>query len=147
MSSRTMSGRTKTFGIDEKLIRFRIMASAGSWATPVLVGGRGSNASIAGAGNAEGANFTGGVVRTAAGKFTVTLDDAYNKLVTAQATYQGSGDAEDLVAQIGVVSNAQTSTPLTIVIKTKTGAVNTDPATTDINTSINVDLVFEDSNA
>lgn len=144
MSSRTMSGRTMTFGIQEKAIRFRIMASAGSWTTPVIVGGRGASASIAGAGIADGVTS---VVRTAAGKFTVTLDDAYAKLGTAQATYQGSGDAEDISAQVGVISNLGTSTPTTLVVKTKTGTVNTDPATTDVNTSINVDLVFEDSGA
>ncbi len=146
MSSRTMSGRTQSFGIQQKAIRFRIMASAGSWTTPVIVGGRGASASIAGAGIADGVTS---VVRNSAGKFTVTLDDSYAKLETFQVSYQGSGDAEDIVAQAGVVSNLATSasTPVTVVVKTKTGGANTDPGTTDVNTSINVDLVFEDSGA
>jgi len=132
-----------TFGILEKVLRFRIVAN-GSWATPIIVGGRGVNTTFPSFGNGLGVTS---VAQTAAGKFTVTLDDAYSKLVTAQATYQGSGDAEDLVAQVGVISNIGTSTPVTIVIKTKTGAVNTNPGTVDANTSINVDLTFEDSSA
>jgi hypothetical protein len=132
-----------TFGLLEKRLSFRIMANA-AWTSPVAVAGRGSSAIIAGAGNAIGVTS---VARTAAGKYTIQLDDAYAKLVTAQATYQGSGDAEDISAQIGVIANVGTSTPVTIVVKTKTGTVNTDPATTDVNTSINVDLVFEDSGA
>lgn len=141
MASRTMSGRTMSFGVQEKAIRFRIMANL-AWTAPVLVGGRGTNPTLANQGIPAG---VASVVRTAAGKFTVTLEDAYSRLVTAQATYQGSGDAEDLVAQIGAISNLGTSTPTTIVVKTKTAGANTDPATFDANTSINVDLVFEDS--
>lgn len=135
MASRAMSGRPATFGLLEKTLRFRIMASAGSWNTPVVVGGRGT-------GTAPG---VASVSRAAAGKFLVTLEDGYAKLVTAHATYQGSGDAEDLVAQIGVPANVGTSTPVLLMIKTKAGAANTDPATTDANTAIHVDLTFEDS--
>lgn len=144
MASRSMSSVPPyTFGLLEKKLAFRIVAN-GSWATPIVVGGRGTNAIQAAFGNGLGVTS---VAQTAAGKFTVTLDDPYAKLVTAQATYQGSGDAEDLVAQVGVISNVGTSTPVTIVIKTKTGAANTNPGTVDANTSISVDLLFEDSGA
>jgi|SRR3954471_18884414 len=145
MSSRTMSGRVMTFGVQEKAIRFRIMAGSGAnWNTPIAVGGRGTqaNSNLLGLGIAPG---VASVARTAAGKFTVTLEDAYARLVTAQASYQSSSDAEDLVAQVGAIANLGTATPATIVIKTKAIGVNADPGTQDQNTSINVDLVFEDS--
>lgn len=133
-----------SFGILEKKVTCRIIAN-GSWATPILVGSRGTNATIAGAGNAMGC---ASVAQTAAGKFTITLDDTYLKLVGVQATYSGSGDAEDLYAQGGIVSNLATpGSPITVVIKTKTGAANTNPGTTDVNTYINVHLEFEDSSA
>jgi len=143
MASRTMSGRTMTFGLQEKAIRFRIMAGGGSWATPVIVGGRGTHPTLAGQGVAPG---VAQVIKSGAGKFTITLEDAFARLVTAQASYQGSGDAEDLVAQVGQILNVGTSSPVVLAIKTKAGAANTDPATSDANTSISVDLVFEDSN-
>lgn len=144
MASRTMGNVPPlTFGLLEKLIRFRIVAN-GAWTTPIIVAGRGVNATFPTFGNGIGVTS---VVRTGAGKFTVTLDDPYSKLVTAQATYQGSGDAEDISAQVGVITGIGTSAPVTIVIKTKTGTVNTDPGTVDANTSISVDLTFEDSGA
>ena len=148
MSSRAMSSKsTYSFGLLEKCIRLRIYAGAGSWATPFLAAGRGINTNNAAFGVPDGAGAAGAVTRLSAGKFQITLDDAYLKLVTAQATYAGSGDAEDLVAQVGLIGNLGTSTPTTVIVKTKTGAVNTDPGTTDANTFIAVDLVFEDSAA
>jgi hypothetical protein len=87
------------------------------------------------------------VAQTAAGKFTVTLDDSYLKLSAVQATFSCSGDAVDIYAQAGVTSNLGSATPTTLVVKTKTGAVNTNPGTTDVDTYISVTVIFEDSAA
>lgn len=147
MASRQTVGRINTFGILQKQLNFRIMAgplSAPSWATPIIVGGSGVNAGNSALGNADGVTS---VAQTAAGKFTVTLDDSYLKLETVQATFACSGDAVDIYAQAGVTSNLGSATPATVVIKTKTGAVNTNPATTDVDTYISVTLTFEDSSA
>lgn len=147
MASRTMSsGRTFTFGYLEKKITFRIMASAGSWTTPILVGGHGPVDATLLAGIPVGV-LKASVIRLSAGKFQVTLDDAYNKLTTVKCFYSGSGDAEDLIAQGGLITNLNSSTPIVFIVKTKTGAVNTDPGTTDTNTNISCELVFEDSAA
>ncbi len=145
MASRTMSGRTMTFGIQEKQLNFRILAgplSAPSWATPVVVGGPGENSGNTALGVARG---VASVAQTAAGKFTVTLEDSYAKITNCQATFVCSGDAVDIYAQGGVTSNLSSSTPATFVVKTKTGGTNTNPATTDVDTYISVTLTFEDS--
>lgn len=145
MASRTMSGRTMTFGLKEKALNFRILAgplSAPSWATPVVVGGPGDNPGNTALGVARG---VASVAQTAAGKFTVTLEDAYAKITSGQATFSCSGDAVDIYAQFGAISNLATSTPATVVVKTKTGGTNTNPATTDTDTYISVTLTFEDS--
>lgn len=132
-----------SFGIQEKVIRFRIMAN-GSWTTPFIAAGRGINTVNSGLGVADGVTS---VTRLSAGKFQVTLDDAYAKIVTVQTSYSGSSDTEDLYAQGGVLANVGTSTPVTLIVKTKTGTANTDPGTTDVNTHIDVDVMFEDSAA
>jgi hypothetical protein len=145
MSSRTMSGRPNTFGIQEKQLNFRIVAgplSAPSWTTPVVIGGPGENSGNAAVGIARG---VASVAQTAAGKFTVTLEDTYAKLTGIQATFSCSGDAVDIYAQGGAMTNLASTTPVTLVVKTKTGAVNTNPATTDLDTYISVSVTFEDS--
>lgn len=145
MASRTMSGRTMTFGIQEKALNFRILAgplSAPSWTTPVVVGGPGENSGNVALGVARG---VASVAQTAAGKFTVTLEDSYSKISSLQATFSCSGDAVDIYAQSGAITNLGSSTPATVVVKTKTGAVNTNPATTDTDTYISVTITFEDS--
>lgn len=129
MASRTMSGRTQGFGVAEKIIRLKIFVDAGNAPTFTTQGGVTS------------------VVRTAAGKYTITLDDAYYSLVSFQATYVDSGDAVDVYAQPGAVANLGTSTPITAVVKTKTGATNTNPSAAGTDVYISVDLVFEDSAA
>lgn len=134
-----------TFGVQEKALRFRIVAgplSAPSWTTPVVIGGPGENSGNVAVGVARG---VASVAQTAAGKFTVTLEDSYAKVTSVQATFSCSGDAVDIYAQGGVMSNLGTSTPVTLVVKTKTGGTNTNPATTDLDTYISLAVVFEDS--
>jgi hypothetical protein len=118
--------------------------SAPSWATPIVVGGPGENSGSAALGVARG---VASVAQTAAGKFTVTLEDSYAKLTNLQATFSCLGDAVDIYAQAGATSNlgVAAGTPVTVVVKTKTAAVNTNPATTDVDTYISVTLTFEDS--
>src|SRR5688500_20370063 len=70
------------------------------------------------------------VARSAAGKFLVTLNDTYVQLKHANVSYRDERDNADLYAQLGAVSNEATTTgaALTIVVKLKTGTVNTDVA-------------------
>jgi len=87
------------------------------------------------------------VTRLAAGKFQITLEDAYAKLCSAHYSVSSSDDAAILGAVGGVIANVGTSLPVTVVVKTRAGAGNADPVTVDADTWISVDLVFEDSGA
>jgi hypothetical protein len=124
-----MTGRTKTFGVNEKCLRFKIFPDAGSTPTVTSQGGVAS------------------VELTAAGKFTVTFSDAYLTCVEATATYSTSADNVDLYAQLGAISNLGTSTAATAVIKLKTGATNTNAAAAATDNFISCCFVFEDSSA
>lgn len=92
------------------------------------------------------------VVLSATGKYLVTLNDSYFKVVKAMAQYQCAGDAVDLYAQLGDFANVQhgpsfigtKGQPVTFVVKTKTGATNTDSAAA-AQTCIFVEVVFEDT--
>src|SRR5687767_861384 len=92
------------------------------------------------------------VVRSAAGKFLVTLMEGCYKVANCQATFQSAGDAVDVYAQLGDFNNIthkglQVGTPgqpTTFVVKLKTGTVNTDVAWAD-QTCIFVDVTFEDT--
>ena len=100
--------------------------------------------------NAPTFKSTGGVksvARSAAGKFLVTLQDPYRKLRGVHATYNTAADNVDLYAQGGVVSNEGTTSPVTVVVKLKTGATNTDAAAADPDNFISVMIDFEDSAA
>jgi hypothetical protein len=141
MASRTLSLHSRrTFGLNEKQLSFRIIAgpaTAPIWNTPVAVGGGGTGV----------ARGVASVIRMATGKFLVTLEDAYAKLCSAQYSASASDDASTLAVQGGAIANVGTSTPATIVVKTKIAGVAADPATTDADTHIDIDLVFEDSGA
>jgi hypothetical protein len=141
VASRTLSLHSRrTFGLNEKQLSFRIIAgpaAAPLWATPVAVGGGGSGV----------ARGVASVSRLAVGKFLITLEDAYAKLCSAHFSASSSDDAAPLGAQGGVIANVGTSTPVTVIVKTKSGAGNADPVTVDADTHIDVDLVFEDSGA
>ena len=141
MASRTLSLHSRrTFGLNEKQLSFRIVAgpaAAPSWATPVAVGGGGSGV----------ARGVASVARSAAGKFLITLEDAYAKLCSAHYSVSSSDDAAILGAVGGVIANVGTSLPVTVVVKTRAGAGNADPVTVDADTWVSVDLVFEDSGA
>jgi hypothetical protein len=138
MASRTLSLHSRrTFGLNEKQLSFRIQALAGSWNPPALVGGGGTGV----------ARGVASVVRMAAGKFLITLEDAYAKLCSAHYSFSTSDDAANMYAQGGLVMAVGTSTPVSLIVKTKVAGANTDPALFDGDTHIDVDLVFEDSGA
>ena len=93
-----------------------------------------------------------GVVYTAAGKFTVTLNEGYYKPIAFAATVQCNGDAVDLYAQLGDFNNVgrhngaargTPGQPTTFVVKLKTGATNTDAAAA-AQTAVFFDVTFED---
>jgi hypothetical protein len=87
------------------------------------------------------------VTRLAAGKFLITLEDTYAKLCSAHFSASSSDDAAVLGAQGGAIMGVGTSTPVSLIVKSKAGAGNADPATVDSDTHIDIDLVFEDSGA
>lgn len=66
------------------------------------------------------------IVRTGAGAYTITLDEAYNKFYTLAALLQASS-AEDITVQL-VSEAVSTSTAPTIAILCKAAAVATDPS-------------------
>lgn len=130
MASRNMNRGTMEFGVQRKIVRCKIFPN--NTGTPTV--------------SPSGADGIASVARTAAGKFTLTLQDAYRSLVGFHATFSSAADNVDLYAQAGAVSNLGTSTPATAVVKLKTGSTNTDVAADD-DTFISVTLVFEDSSA
>lgn len=87
-----------------------------------------------------------GVAHTDTGKFTITLVDPYHKCVGFQAMLATADDSTDLYAQAGAVANEGTSTPITAVVKLKTGSSNTDVAAA-ADTKVFFQLWFEDSSA
>jgi hypothetical protein len=129
MASRSMTGRTKTFGVSEKCVRLKLFPDSTGTATFTSQGGVAS------------------VARSAAGKFLITFQDAYLSLVDYQVAYSTSADNVDLYAQLGAVSNLGTSTAATAVVKLKTGATNTDAAAAAADNFISCCFVFEDSSA
>src|SRR5688572_17114449 len=61
------------------------------------------------------------IVLSATGVWTITLQDTYKRLLSAQATIQMAA-ATDLVPQIGTVANLATTTPVTVVVRANAGA-------------------------
>lgn len=129
MSSRSMTGRTKTFGVDEKAIRLKIYPDSSS--TPSFTS-QGGVASVA---------------LSATGKFLVTFSDAYRSNVSAQCCYSTSADNVDLYAQLGAFANLATTTAATVIVKLKTATSNTNAAAAATDNYISCDFVFEDSAA
>lgn len=80
-----------------------------------------------------------------AGEWLITLSDAYNRLLSAQATIQ-MATATDLVPQIATVANLATATPVTILVRANAVATPTDIAA-NANNSISLSLVFDDANS
>lgn len=84
------------------------------------------------------------VVRTAtAGTFTVTMNDAYRRVVIVPVVQHVT--AADLVAQVGVISNQATSTALSFTIRVLAGATPTD-ITADANSCVMVYFASINSN-
>ena len=117
------------FGITEKTVRVRIFPDAGNAPSFTSQGG------------------VAGVSRVSAGLFRIALQDAYFSNVEKQATYSAGANNVDLYAQFQGIANLGTSTPATVDVALKTGAVNTDAAAAAANNHIDVTLVFEDSAA
>lgn len=91
-------------------------------------------------------NLVTSVIRTGtAGVFTVTLSKPYSVVLGKQATVQ-LATAADMVAQFGAITNENTSTPLTVVVRTMVAATSTDIAA-DPNNSVAVTLELDGSNA
>lgn len=85
------------------------------------------------------------VARSAQGNFLVTMADPAYKVIDAMAQYQAAADNVDLYAQAGDISNENTSSPMTFVVKLKTGATSTDPPATNTNSSVMCVVWIEDS--
>jgi hypothetical protein len=133
MASNIMNHGAKSFWVDPKKVSLRIYPNGAGVPTFDSDGGVAS------------------VVLSATGKYLVTLNDSYFKVVEAIAQYQCAGDAVDLYAQLGDFANVQhgpsfigtKGQPVTFVVKTKTGGANTDSAAA-AQTCIFVAVTFED---
>jgi hypothetical protein len=134
MASEKLHPGAKVHAVDPKRITLRIFP----------------NAALAPTWDSEGG--VASVAYTAAGKFTVTLNEPYFKPIACAATVQCNGDAVDLYAQLGDFNNVgrhngaargTPGQPTTFVVKLKTGATNTDAAAA-AQTAIFVDVTFED---
>jgi len=68
--------------------------------------------------------------RTAAGLYTITLEDAYPELVSCQLTMQATV-ASDIVGQV-VGSSIDTASGGTVDIRTHAAGVDADPDATDV---------------
>lgn len=76
-----------------------------------------------------GHGFT--VARSGAGDYLVTFTDAFSELICAHAQVAAiSGAAVDMYGQLGAFTPGAAGA-CTLQIRTKTGAVSTDPAATD----------------
>ena len=71
--------------------------------------------------NIRGVGFTGAV--TAAGRYTLTLDNAAYRLVSGSATCEITSGAVDMYAQLGTFTGGAAPT---VVIRCMTAAVETD---------------------
>lgn len=131
MASRSMK-RGLTNGVQRKTIVFRFFPNGSSTSALTL---------------RDPDGFVASVIRSAtAGKFTVTMRDAYYRVINITPTVQLAGDTTDLTAQWGTVSNEGTSTALSFVVRLLAGATNTDMAS-DPNNSVGITLEVEDSAA
>lgn len=81
------------------------------------------------------------VARTAAGRFTITLNDQWKVRPTIFATAEIVGNATDIYAQGGVYTAGSGTAGDTVVVRTLTGATETDVAA-DADNMISVLLVY-----
>lgn len=86
------------------------------------------------------------VTRSQAGRFLITLQDAYAKFVGHELAMQ-TPNAGPFFPQLGTVSNVGTSTPVTAVVRVVNGSGTEGDTGPDANTSLSVTLDFEDSTA
>lgn len=136
MSSRQWKGHV-TNGVRRRVLVFRFYPQGNS--TTPLTAAAGTLRDPGGA--------VANVTRTAtAGKFTVTMNDPYYRVIAISPNVQLSADTTDLTAQAGDVSNEATATPLSFVIRLLTGTTNTDMAA-NANNSVMVELEVEESAA
>lgn len=136
MSSRQYKGHV-TNGVRRRVIVFRFFPQ-GSSTTPLTT--------AAGTLRDPG-GFVANVTRTAtAGKFIVTMNDAFYKVIAISPNVQISADTTDLTYQVGDVTNENTANPLSFVIRLLTGTTNTDMAA-NANNSVMVQLEVEESAA
>lgn len=85
------------------------------------------------------------VVRSAAGKFLVTMRERYPLLIAPQCTFTTEEDNRDMYAQGGAAS-PNAAGGMTFVVKLKTGATNTDIAASGTDRYVSVSLHLDDSN-
>jgi hypothetical protein len=87
-------------------------------------------------------------VHTATGLYTFNLKNTWRKLRSCQPHYAAAGDTTDLYAQADDdPGNLGSSTPVTMVVRLKTGDTNTDPPATPNGGVLDVLFLFEDSGA
>ncbi len=130
MSSRIMNNRPKCLGVNTKIIAFKFFPE-GVATTALVVQGD--------------SKLVTSVIRTAtAGEYTVTMADAYRRVVITPTLQLAAGVDQKL--QLGAVTNESTSTPLVFVIRCIAVAAASDIAA-NANNAIHVQILVNDSSA
>jgi hypothetical protein len=127
MASRTFAESPKSLSLKPRILNIRFFPVAA--ADPTY--------------SAQDTKGVAGIALTTTGVWTITLQDPYKRLLSAQATIQ-MASATGLVPQIGTVANLGTATPVTVVVRANAVATPTDIAA-NANNSISLTLIFDDS--
>jgi len=129
MASRIMPDNPKVMGPETKMINFQFFPQGNSVAALPLKGD---------------VELVTSVIRTGnAGEFTVTLADAYVKVLAITLQTQLNAFT-NIDPQLGPISNAGTSTPLSFIVRTHATGVGTDIAA-NANNAVHVSMVLRDS--
>lgn len=83
-----------------------------------------------------------------AGEFLCTLRDSGYRVASKHASVQMNANNVNLDTQFGPISNVvpgDTTTPLTVVVRTKAAGANAAPPAANANNSVSVQLWLEDS--
>ena len=119
--TQNLTNRAKCVGPNTQCAWFKFFPNGTSTAALTIVGDTAQVASV---------------IRTGtAGTFTVTMNDAYRRVVIVPVVQHVT--AADLVAQVGAITNQGGASPLSFVIRVLAGATPTD-ITADANSSVMV---------
>jgi hypothetical protein len=131
MANATFSGALRTVGGKVRVVTCMFLVDAGN--APTLLAGQ---------------KLVESVARENTGVYAVKLRHAFTNILFQSAHFSTTSDSVDMYAQCGIDVVTAEGQPLTLIVKTKTGATNTNPPATGATVStITVLMIFEDSSA